>query len=304
MDSEDDEADELAAAVVAFEASSDDAQAPAVAAEADTGAAPDWAAGGEDTSAAILPAPVDLLATLVQDREATVLSAMEEEPIDHADLESAVAGAGRFSYQLSPTLDAANGRLITWRRNALRAMWEFADAAYFFRCFHTDELLVSLPKCDVSDLERLLLDTSSHGLAGTLHIALMKLVWPRLPATDENWFKLLLSNFSAIEGLVEGSWGGTLETMMINEEEDGKVATDIPPPSHSNQTIHTKMMLLHALIHLVVDVEQTGVMAVIRENPDSWKMQPDCWYEDDMTKIRHEFYYFTGESTEGPTPTN
>ena len=121
-----------------------------------------------------------LFAALVQDRRAAAERAMQD-PIDHADLELAVAGAGRFILQLSDTLDDAHGRLINWRKDELRTMWEFADAAHFFRCFHTDDLLVSLPKCDVSDLEKLLLDTSSNGQAGPLHIALMKLVWPRRP---------------------------------------------------------------------------------------------------------------------------
>lgn len=238
--------------------------------------------------------PMDLLPALIQDREATVLRTMEEEPIDYADLESVVASAGRFRLELSPTLDAANGRLIEWRKTSLRSMWEFADVAYFFRCFHTDELLHTLPKCDTSDLERLLLDTSSNGLAGTLHIALMKLVWPRVSAREDNWFRLLLNNLSATEGLVEGSWTGALKTMLINEEEDGKIATDLPP-NHSNQTIQNKMMLLHALVHLVFDTKHPGVMAVIQENPDSWRMQPACWYVDEATKVRHAFYYFTGK---------
>ena len=151
-----DDDEQLAAAAAAFEASSSgsDEEQPAEGA---------WSAPSASSAAALLPqaaAPMDLLPALVQDREATVLRAMEDEPIDHADLESAVAGAGRFRLELSPTLDTANGRLIEWRRNELRSMWKFADAAYFFRCFHTDELLVSLPKCDTSDLERLLLDTS------------------------------------------------------------------------------------------------------------------------------------------------
>jgi hypothetical protein len=266
--------EQLAAAAAAFEASDDDvAIAPA---------------------SPLSTAPMDLLPALIQDREATVLRAMEEDPIDHGELESAVAGAGRFKLELSPTLDAANGRLIEWRKTSLRNMWEFADLAYFFRCFHTDELLESLPKCDTSDLERLLLDTSSNGLAGTVHIALMKLVWPRLPAREDNWFRLLLKNFSGTEGLVEGSWSGALQTMLINEEEDGKIATDLSP-NHSNQTIQNKTMLLHALVHLVFDVKHPGVMAVIQENQDSWRMQPACWYEDEATKVRHEFYYFTGK---------
>jgi hypothetical protein len=266
--------EQLAAAAAAFEASDED----------DVGIA----------SESQLAAPLDLLPALIQDREATVLRAMEEEPIDHAELESAVAGAGRFRLELSPTLDAANGRLLEWRKTSLRNMWEFADAAYFFRCFHTDELLHSLPKCDTSDLERLLLDTSSNGLAGTLHIALMKLVWPRLPAREDNWFRLLLNNLSAAEGLVEASWSGALQTMLINEEEDGKIATGLPP-NHGNQTIQNKMMLLHALVHLVFDVKHPGVMDVIQENEDSWRMQPACWFEDEVTKVRHEFYYFTGK---------
>eukprot|EP01043_Picozoa_sp_COSAG02_P061601 COSAG02_NODE_8310_length_2622_cov_2.185890_2_plen_447_part_00 len=82
--------------------------------------------------------------------------------------------------------------------------------------------------------------------------------------------------------------------MLINEEEDGKIATDLPP-NHSNQTIQNKTMLLHTLVHLVFDIKHPGVMAVIQENQDSWRMQPACWYEDDATKVRHEFYYFTGK---------
>ena len=268
--------EQLAAAAAAFEASDED----------------DVASASESPRPSA--APLDLLPALIQDREATVLRAMEEEPIDHAELESAVAGAGRFRLELSPTLDAANGRLLEWRKTSLRSMWEFADVAYFFRCFHTDELLQSLPKCDTSDLERLLLDTSSNGLAGTLHIALMKLVWPRLPAREDNWFRLLLNNLSATEGLVEASWSGALKTMLINEEEDGKIATDLPP-NHGNQTIQNKTMLLHALVHLVLDAKHPGVMDAIQENEDSWRMQPACWFEDEVTKVRHEFYYFTGK---------
>ena len=140
-----------------------------------------------------------LFAALVQDRRAAAERAMQD-PIDHADLELAVAGAGRFSLQLSDTLDDAHGRLINWRKDELRTMWEFADAAHFFRCFHTDDLLVSLPKCDVSDLEKLLLDTSSNGQAGPLHIALMKLVWPRAAVREDNWFSMLLAKLAERPG--------------------------------------------------------------------------------------------------------
>ena len=233
-----------------------------------------------------------LFAALVQDRRAAAERAMQD-PIDHADLELAVAGAGRFSLQLSDTLDDAHGRLINWRKDELRTMWEFADAAHFFRCFHTDDLLVSLPKCDVSDLEKLLLDTSSNGQAGPLHIALMKLVWPRAAVREDNWFSMLLAKLAERPGLVEGSWDGALHMVLINEEEDDQVAADLEP-SHGCQTIRTKVMLLHALVHLVMDDKNTGVMGAISGDPESWTMRPDCWYEDD-SQMRHEFYYFTGE---------
>jgi hypothetical protein len=112
-------------------------------------------------------------------------------------LDEAVTRLGRFGgthaaeWGLGDVLVVAGGRLAAWRTQQLRSMWEFADAAYFLRCFHTDELLTSLPKCDVVDLYRLLQDPADNTLANQLHCALIKLIWPHRKAsiTEASWFR-------------------------------------------------------------------------------------------------------------------
>jgi pyruvate/2-oxoglutarate dehydrogenase complex dihydrolipoamide acyltransferase (E2) component len=239
------------------------------------------------------------VATVVDAREKDVRVGMDQ---SEAELEQAVARAGRFynysvqdsldannhfPHPIQGTLDAANKKLAVWRHRQLRSMWEFADTAYFFRCFKTDETLASLPKITPSELEETLLNTSGTGLAIKLHVELMRLAYGIRKVADNElvWFKLL---HKKMREFPNGFLPKDVEACFIHEEDDAALAPSTLA-HYGMLPIRIKVLVLHALVHQVMDA-RGELIEFVNTEPDEWKLEPIL--SEVLDGAHHDFYYF------------
>jgi hypothetical protein len=49
------------------------------------------------------------------------------------------------------------------------------------------------------------------------------------------------------------------------------------PPRYATQTVRVKVLVLHVLVHLVMDCSPE-LLVLAKKHPETWRMSPATWY--------------------------